>query len=68
VLKVDEHLGAGSQEIVQFVNGMSISLSGNALNLTLTGRTRKQDRTTGQYVTAQLADKVYLRNLPNTPD
>lgn len=68
VLKVDAHLGAGSQEIAQFVNGLSMSLSGNALNLTLTGRTRKQDRTTGQYVTAQLADKVYLRNLPNTPE
>lgn len=68
VLRVNEHLGAGEQPVAQYVEIVSVGLTGNALDLTLTGRTRKADVTTNQYTRVQMQDRVFLRNLPNIPD
>ncbi len=68
VLRVDEHRGAGEQPVAQYVEIVGVTLTGNALDMTLTGRTRKTDDTTGQYARAQMQNRVFLRNLPNIPD
>ena len=68
VLRVDEHRGAGQQAVAQYVEIVGVTLTGNALDMTLTGRTRKADYTTGQYARAQMQTRVFLRNLPNIPN
>jgi len=68
VLRVDEHQGAGEQPVAQYVEIVGVTLTGNALDMTLTGRTRRADSTTNQYTRAQMQDRVFLRNLPNIPD
>jgi hypothetical protein len=68
VLRVDEHQGAGAQPVAQYVEIVGVTLTGNALDMTLTGRTRRADPTTNQYTRAQMQDRVFLRNLPNIPD
>lgn len=68
VLRMDEHQGAGQQPVAQYVEIVGVTLTGNALDMTLTGRTRKADYTTGQYTRAQMQSRVFLRNLPNIPD
>ncbi len=65
VLVVDKHQGRGSEPVAQYIKTMTVALSGNALDITLTGRTRNPDRTTGQYTEIQTQSEVYLRNLPN---
>jgi prepilin-type N-terminal cleavage/methylation domain-containing protein len=65
ILTVDKHQGAGAQPVAQFIETMSVALNGNALVVSLTGRTRNPNRTTNQYVRIQTQDQVYLRNLPN---
>jgi type IV pilus assembly protein PilW len=67
VLLVDEHRGAGQQPVAQYIEVEGVTLTGNALDLTLTGRTRNPDRTTGQYTRVQMQNRVFLRNLPNVP-
>ncbi len=62
VLRMDEHRGSGNQPIAQYITGMTISMSGNLVTLTLTGRTKKPDRTTGQYISSQATNKIMLRN------
>jgi hypothetical protein len=67
VLQVDEHRGAGQQPVAQYIEVEGVTLSGNALDMTLTGRTRNPDRTTNQYTRVQIQNRVFLRNLPNVP-
>jgi hypothetical protein len=62
VLVMDEHQGSGNQPIATNIIDMSTSISGNLVTVTLTGRTRNADRTTGKYGTAQLTNKIRLRN------
>jgi Tfp pilus assembly protein PilW len=67
VLTVEKYQAAtpNPQPVAHYIESMSLTLTGNALNVTLTGRTRNPDRTTGQYTRIQASDVVYLRNLPN---
>ncbi len=62
ILVVDEHQGSGNQPIAMNISSMSASRSGNFITVTLTGKTRNPDRTTGQYGTSQLTNKIRLRN------
>jgi Tfp pilus assembly protein PilW len=61
-LLIDEHLGTGRQAICQFVTALSTRIDGNSLAVTLTGRTRDPDRTTGNYVISTVKTVVLLRN------
>jgi hypothetical protein len=61
-LVMDEHQGSGNQPIAPNIISMSANISGNLVTVALTGRTRSPDRTTGQYGTAQLINKIRLRN------
>jgi Tfp pilus assembly protein PilW len=63
VLKIDEHQGAGTQTIAEYVDSMSVSISGNIVDLTLTGRTKNPSKTTGQYVLSEMANKIVMRNI-----
>lgn len=64
VLRVNEHLGSGSQQLALFITGMEIALSGKMAELTISGRSRNPDKTTGLYTTGQLNSKIVMRNLP----
>jgi hypothetical protein len=61
-LLMDEHQGSGNQPIATSISAISASISGNLVTLTMTGRTRNPDRTTGKYGTAQLTNEIHLRN------
>jgi Tfp pilus assembly protein PilW len=63
VFKIDEHQGAGAQIIAEYVNSMTISISGNVVDLTLAGRTKNPSKTTGQYVLSEMANKIVMRNV-----
>jgi Tfp pilus assembly protein PilW len=65
VLTVDRHQGAGQEVVARNISALSCQLVGNALDVTLTGRTRNRDRTTNAYTQFQSRDVIYLRNLPN---
>ncbi|MCG6535549.1 MAG: prepilin-type N-terminal cleavage/methylation domain-containing protein [Syntrophales bacterium LBB04] len=67
VLKIDEHRGAGRQSVAQYIEVEDVTVTGNALDLTLIGRTRNPDRTTNRYTRVQIQNKVFLRNLPKIP-
>lgn len=62
VLKADEHQGAGAQAIAEYITDMGITISGNVVDVTLTGRTKNPSKTTGQYITTEMANKIFLRN------
>lgn len=64
VLRVDEHLGAGGQPLALHITGMEIVASGRIVELTITGRNRNPNRTTGRDTMGQLNSKIVLRNLP----
>ena len=64
MLRVDEHRGAGRQQVAQCVDIASATLSGNILDLILMGRTAKPDRTTNRYMYLQIQSRTYMRNLP----
>jgi prepilin-type N-terminal cleavage/methylation domain-containing protein len=61
-LVMDEHQGSGNQSVATNISAMSANISANFVKVTLTGRTRSIDRTTGQYGTAQLTNEIHLRN------
>jgi hypothetical protein len=61
-LVMDEHQGSGNQPIATNISAMSASISGDIVTLTMTGRTRNPDRTTGKYGTSQLTNEIRLRN------
>jgi hypothetical protein len=61
-LLMDEHQGSGNQPIINNISAISASISGRLVTVTLTGRTRSPDRTTGQYGSAQLTNEILLRN------
>jgi prepilin-type N-terminal cleavage/methylation domain-containing protein len=67
VLQVNEHRGDGLQTIAQYIEVEGVTLTGNALDLTLTGRSRNPDRPTTNYTRVQMQTRVFLRNLPNIP-
>ncbi len=62
VLRINEHRGAGNQQLCQFITGLSATVSGNVVDFTVSGRTRNPDRTTGNYVESQINGRVILRN------
>lgn len=64
VLRVDEHLGAHGQPLALFISGMEIVLSGKIAQISVTGRTRNPDRTTGLYTIGRLNNKILMRNSP----
>lgn len=64
ILRVDEHIGSGGQPLSLFIIGMDIVLTGKLAEITITGRTRNPDRTTGLHAVGQLNDKIVLRNVP----
>lgn len=64
VLRVDEHLGSGGQPLALFISGIEIAVSGKMVQISITGRTRNPDRTTGLYTIGRLNNKIVLRNLP----
>jgi Tfp pilus assembly protein PilE len=61
-LLVNEHQGAGNQAIAQHITGLVFSAAGTVITFSLTGRTRKPDRTTGRHITLQVTGKVTVRN------
>ena len=61
-LVMDEHQGSGNQPVATNIVSMSASMAGNLVTVTLIGRTRNPDRTTGKYGTAQLTSQICLRN------
>ncbi len=61
-LLMNEHLGDGKQAICLFITAFDTSLNGSALIVTLSGRTRNPDRTTGNYVTSTVRTIILLRN------
>jgi hypothetical protein len=63
VLKMDEHRGAGAQTIAEYVDSMNVSISGNAVDITLTGRTKNPSKTTGQLVGSVMTNKIIMRNV-----
>jgi prepilin-type N-terminal cleavage/methylation domain-containing protein len=67
VLRMDQHRGNGWEIVAQYIEVEGVTLTGNALDLTLTGRTKNPDRPTTQYWRVQMQNRVFLRNLPNTP-
>jgi prepilin-type N-terminal cleavage/methylation domain-containing protein len=58
-LVVNEHEGAGSQEIAQFVSGFTVTVTGKIALLTLTGETKSRE---GKTVTQTVTTKVMTRN------
>ncbi len=62
VLYVNTHQGDGDQPVALNITAMTVSLSGKLVTITITGRTRNPDRTTGQYFTSQVTNKVLMRN------
>jgi prepilin-type N-terminal cleavage/methylation domain-containing protein len=67
VLRVDEHRGAGRQQVAQYVDIVGATLTGNLLDVILTGRSKRPDRGTNQYARVQIENGVFLRNLANSP-
>jgi len=63
VLKIDEHQGAGARVVAEYVDGINIGISGNVVDITLTGRTRFPSKTTGQYIASQVSNKIVMRNV-----
>jgi len=62
VLYADAHQGLGNQAVAQDISAMTLTLTGKLLTINLTGRTAIPDRTTGQYITSQVTNQVFLRN------
>ena len=66
VLCVDRHQGVGNQAVAQNISVMTMeeSVTGSlrVVTITLTARTRNLDRTTGQYITSQAVNKIFIRN------
>jgi prepilin-type N-terminal cleavage/methylation domain-containing protein len=62
LLYVDEHDGVGNRPLAQGITGLTFSAAGNLITFTITGRTKRADATTGQYMTSQLTSNVSLRN------
>jgi len=62
VLKIDEHQGTGSQIIAEYITGMNVSISGNMVDLTITGRTKNPSKTSGHYIITEAANKIFMRN------
>jgi type IV pilus assembly protein PilW len=61
-LLVNEHVGDGKQALCQFITDLDATVSGNSVTVTLTGRTRNPDRTTGHYLASTVSTVVLLRN------
>lgn len=64
VLRMDEHLGSGGQPLALFISDIEVSLSGKMARISVMGRTRNPDRTTGLYTIGRLDNNIVLRNLP----
>jgi prepilin-type N-terminal cleavage/methylation domain-containing protein len=62
VFRINENRGSGNQPLCQYITGMSVSVNGSIVDLTLNARTRNPDRTTGQYITASMDTRIVLRN------
>jgi type II secretory pathway pseudopilin PulG len=62
VLYINEHRGAGAQQLSQYVTSLNAAVKGKTVVVTITGRTRNRDRTTSNYITSSLSTTVVLRN------
>lgn len=62
VLQINEHQGAGDQPLADNISALQTSKAGDVVTVTLTGRTRNRDRSTGNYLTGQITGKVQVRN------
>ena len=58
-LVINEHDGAGSQELAQFITGMSVTVTGKLVDLTLNAQTTSRE---GKTISATVSDKILLRN------
>jgi prepilin-type N-terminal cleavage/methylation domain-containing protein len=59
VLLINEHDGAGSQQLAQFITSMSVTVTGKLVDLTLNGQTKSRE---GKIISALAKDKLMLRN------
>ncbi len=59
VLLVNEHDGAGSQQLAQFVTSMSVTVAGKLVDVTLNGQTKSRE---GKVISALAKNKIMLRN------
>jgi hypothetical protein len=64
LLRVDEHIGSGSQPLALFITGMEITRSGGMAYMTISGKTRNPDRTTGLHTVGRVSNQIMLRNTP----
>jgi hypothetical protein len=62
VIHINEHRGAGAQQLAQFVTSLKVTTSGKAVSFIITGRTRNPDRATRNYITSDLGTTIALRN------
>ncbi len=63
VLKIDEHRGAGAQTIAEYIDSMNINISGNIVDVAITGRTKNPSKTTGQLIASVMDNKIVMRNV-----
>jgi prepilin-type N-terminal cleavage/methylation domain-containing protein len=58
-LVINEHEGAGNQQLALFINSMAVSVNGKMVDLTLNGITKSRD---GKSISGRVTEKVLLRN------
>ena len=59
VLLINEHDGAGAQQLAQFITSMSVTVTGKLVDMTLNGQTKSRE---GKIISALAKDKIMLRN------
>ena len=59
VLLVNEHDGAGSQQLAQYITSLSVTVTGKLVDVTLNGQTTSRE---GKVISALAKDKIMLRN------
>ncbi len=62
VLRVDDHLGAGSQIIGEYITSMVVNILENVANISITGRTKNPSKTSGHYIVTETTNKIIMRN------
>jgi Tfp pilus assembly protein PilW len=62
VLRINEHRGAGDQQLCQNIAGIHVTTTGNKVEVELQGRSKRKDIITGNYITSTISTTVALRN------
>jgi hypothetical protein len=62
VLRINEHRGAGEQQLCQNITGISVTANGKKTDVTLQGRSKRKDTITGNYITSTISSSVAMRN------